>query len=84
MMMSAAGQVDWRDRSVSIPVFLTVALMPFTYSITAGVGAGVIAFTAIKAAQGKGREVGAFMWVLTAIFTVYFSLHPIEEWLGVK
>ncbi|MGW3013592.1 NCS2 family permease [Streptomyces sp. NPDC001219] len=84
MMMSAAGQVDWRDRSVSIPVFLTVALMPFTYSITAGVGAGVIAYTAIKAAQGKWREVGGFMWVLTAVFTVYFSLHPIEQWLGVK
>lgn len=84
MMMSAAGHVDWRDRSVSIPVFLTVVLMPFTYSITAGVGAGVIAYVAIKAAQGKWREVGGFMWVLTAIFTVYFSLHPIEQWLGVK
>jgi len=84
MMMSAAGQVDWRDRSVSIPVFLTVALMPFTYSITAGVGAGVIAYAAIKAAQGKWREVGGFMWVLTAVFVVYFSLHPIEQWLGVK
>ncbi|WP_432145644.1 NCS2 family permease [Streptomyces sp. bgisy084] len=84
MMMSAAGHVDWRDRSVSIPVFLTVALMPFTYSITAGVGAGVIAYAAIKAAQGKWREVGGFMWVLTAVFVVYFSLHPIEQWLGVK
>ncbi|MER6844899.1 NCS2 family permease [Streptomyces platensis] len=84
MMMSAAGQVDWRDRSVSIPVFLTVALMPFTYSITAGVGAGVISYAAIKAAQGKWREVGGFMWVLTAVFVVYFSLHPIEQWLGVK
>lgn len=84
MMMSAAGHVDWRDRSVSIPVFLTVVLMPFTYSITAGVGAGVIAYVAIKAAQGKWREVGGFMWVLTAIFVLYFSLHPIEQWLGVK
>ncbi|MGW8974473.1 NCS2 family permease [Streptomyces platensis] len=84
MMMSAAGQVDWRDRSVSIPVFLTVVLMPFTYSITAGVGAGVISYAAIKAAQGKWREVGGFMWVLTAVFVVYFSLHPIEQWLGVK
>ncbi|MGX1760427.1 NCS2 family permease [Streptomyces lydicus] len=84
MMMSAAGHVDWRDRSVSVPVFLTVALMPFTYSITAGVGAGVIAYVAIKAAQGKWREIGGFMWVLAAIFVVYFSLHPIEQWLGVK
>ncbi|MFE7318916.1 NCS2 family permease [Streptomyces sp. NPDC057555] len=84
MMMSVAGHVDWSDRASSVPVFLTVALMPFTYQITTGVGAGVLAHTAIKAAQGKWREVGAFMWVLSGIFLVYFSLHPIEQWLGVK
>ncbi|MGX8908957.1 NCS2 family permease [Streptomyces netropsis] len=84
MMMSNAGHIDWNDRAVAIPVFLTVVLMPFTYSITAGVGAGVIAYTAIKAAQGKWREPGAFMWALTVVFVGYFALHPIEHWLGVK
>ncbi|MFI1257654.1 NCS2 family permease [Streptomyces netropsis] len=84
MMMSNAGHIDWNDRAVAIPVFLTVVLMPFTYSITAGVGAGVIAYTAIKAAQGKWREPGAFMWALTAVFVGYFALHPIEHWLGAK
>ncbi|MFF2010932.1 NCS2 family permease [Streptomyces sp. NPDC058195] len=82
MMMQNARHVDWSDRSVAVPVFLTVALMPFTYSITAGVGAGVIAFAAIKAAQGRFREVGAFMWVLAAVFVVYFALSPIEGWIG--
>ncbi|WKX73144.1 NCS2 family permease [Streptomyces sp. XD-27] len=82
MMMSAAAHIDWSDKSVSIPVFLTVALMPFTYNITAGVGAGVIAYTAIKAAQGKYREPGVFMWVLSLVFLVYFGLDPIEHWLG--
>ncbi|MGI5531124.1 NCS2 family permease [Streptomyces syringium] len=84
MMMSNAGHIDWNDRAVAIPVFLTVVLMPFTYSITAGVGAGVIAYTAIKAAQGKWREPGAFMWALSVVFVAYFALHPIENWLGVK
>ncbi|MCZ4123813.1 NCS2 family permease [Streptomyces sp. H39-S7] len=84
MMMSNARHVDWSDRAVSVPVFLTVVLMPFTYSITAGVAAGVISYTAIKAAQGKWREPGIFMWVLTAVFFVFFALHPIESWLGVK
>ncbi|MEV6314376.1 NCS2 family permease [Streptomyces sp. NPDC051776] len=84
MMMQNARHVDWSDRAVAIPVFLTVALMPFTYSITAGVGAGVIAYTAIKAARGKWREPGIFMWVLTGVFLVYFALHPIEHLLGVK
>ncbi|MCX4863561.1 NCS2 family permease [Streptomyces sp. NBC_01369] len=84
MMMQNARHVDWSDRAVAVPVFLTVALMPFTYSITAGVGAGVISFAAIKAAQGKFREVGVFMWVLTVVFVVYFALSPIESWIGAK
>ncbi len=83
MMMGVAKHVDWGDRSVAVPVFLTVALMPFTYSITAGVGAGVLAYTAIRAARGKWREPGGFMWGLSVIFLVYFALGPIEGWLGV-
>ncbi|MFE0701303.1 NCS2 family permease [Streptomyces sp. NPDC058872] len=84
MMMQNAKHVDWSDRSVAIPVFLTVVLMPFTYTITTGVAAGVISYVVIKTAQGKAREVGAFMWGLTAIFIVYFAIHPVESWLGVS
>ena len=65
MMLMNARHVDWSDRATAIPVFLTVVLMPFTYSITAGVAAGVISYVAIKTAQGKAREIGGFMWVLT-------------------
>ncbi|MFI1972314.1 NCS2 family permease [Streptomyces cinnamoneus] len=84
MMMGHARHIDWTDRAVTIPVFLTVVLMPFTYSITAGVGGGVIAYTAIKAGQGKWREPGVFMWALSLVFAGYFALHPIEHWLDVK
>ncbi|MEU6934280.1 NCS2 family permease [Streptomyces sp. NPDC046385] len=83
MMMQNAKHVDWSDRSVAIPVFLTVVLMPFTYTITTGVAAGVISYAVIKSAQGKAREVGGFMWALTAVFVIYFAIHPIESWLGV-
>jgi AGZA family xanthine/uracil permease-like MFS transporter len=83
MMMTNARHVDWADRATAIPVFLTVVIMPFTYSITAGVAAGVISYVAIKIAQGKAREIGAFMWGLTAIFLVFFALNPIESWMGV-
>ncbi|MFF4252344.1 NCS2 family permease [Streptomyces sp. NPDC001663] len=83
MMMMNARHVDWADRATAIPVFLTVVIMPFTYSITAGVAAGVISYVAIKIAQGKVREIGAFMWGLTAIFLIYFALNPIESWMGV-
>ncbi|MCC3772405.1 NCS2 family permease [Streptomyces sp. UNOC14_S4] len=83
MMMSNARHVDWGDNAVAVPAFLTVVLMPFTYSITAGVGAGIIAHTAIRTAEGKWREPGFFLWGLTVVFGVYFALHPIEGWLGV-
>ncbi|MFJ5530544.1 NCS2 family permease [Streptomyces sp. NPDC093261] len=84
MMLMNARHVDWSDRATAIPVFLTVVLMPFTYTITTGVAAGVVAYVAIKTAQGKAREIGAFMWGLTVVFLVYFALHPIEHWLGVR
>ncbi|MGW3812517.1 NCS2 family permease [Streptomyces sp. NPDC005046] len=84
MMMMNARHVDWADRATAIPVFLTIVIMPFTYSITAGVAAGVISYVAIRIAQGKAREIGAFMWGLTAIFFVYFALNPIESWMGVR
>ncbi|MFD6338495.1 NCS2 family permease [Streptomyces sp. NPDC088147] len=84
MMMQNARHVDWGDRAVAVPVFLTVVLMPFTYSITAGVAAGVISYVAIRIAQGRAREIGAFMWGLTVIFVVFYALHPIESWLGVS
>ncbi|MFK0020440.1 NCS2 family permease [Streptomyces sp. NPDC090798] len=83
MMMMNARHVDWADRATAIPVFLTVVVMPFTYSITAGVAAGVLSYVAIRIAQGKAREIGAFMWGLTAIFLVFFALNPIESWMGV-
>lgn len=84
MMLANARHVDWADRATAVPVFLTVVLMPFTYTITTGVAAGVISYTAIKAAQGRAREIGAFMWGLAGIFLVYFALHPIESWLGAR
>jgi adenine/guanine/hypoxanthine permease len=83
MMMSQARHVDWSDREVAVPAFLTCVLMPFTYSITAGVAAGVVSYTAVKAGQGKWREPGPLMWILTAVFVVYFALAPVKSWLGV-
>ncbi|MER6303213.1 NCS2 family permease [Kitasatospora sp. NPDC001539] len=83
MMMSQARHIDWSDREVAIPAFLTCVLMPFTYSITAGVAAGVVSYTVIKAGQGKWREPGLLMWILTGVFVLYFALSPIKSWLGV-
>lgn len=77
MMMQNARHVDWCDRSTAIPVFLTVILMPFTYSIVNGVAAGVISYCAIKLAEGKWREPGPLMWVLAMVFVLNFAFNNV-------
>ncbi|NSC22378.1 NCS2 family permease [Streptomyces albus subsp. chlorinus] len=84
IMASNVRDIDWGDSSVAIPAFLTIVSMPFTYSITNGIGMGVIAFIVLRAASGRIREVP---WLLNAVglcFLVYFLLNPIEQALGVR
>jgi adenine/guanine/hypoxanthine permease len=71
-MMRAIGDIEWRDPAIGIPALLTIGLMPFTYSITNGVGAGFVAYTAIRLMQGKARDVHPLMYVVTAVFLWYF------------
>ena len=58
--------------------------MPFTYSITNGIGAGVITYVLIKAVQGKSAQVHPLLWVVAALFVVYFAIDPMEQLLGVS
>lgn len=78
MMMQISG-IKWSDFEVSIPAYLTMIIMPFSYSITAGIGAGFIAFVVIKLAMGKVRLIHPLMWVASVLFVVYFTLGPIQE-----
>ena len=72
LMMRAAADVQWRDPAIGIPALLTIALMPFTYSITNGIGAGFLAFAIIKVSQGKAREVHWLLYAIAGIFAWYF------------
>jgi adenine/guanine/hypoxanthine permease len=54
--------------------------MPFTYSITAGIGAGFITYVVIKIARGNLRAVHPLMWIVAALFVVYFAIDPIGNW----
>lgn len=82
LMMTQARKIDWTDIEVAVPAFVTIVLMPFTYSITNGVGAGLIAFVVVKAARGKFKEIHALVWVVSAIFVAYFGISAIEMVLG--
>ena len=82
LMMTQSRNVPWQDLEIAVPAFLTISLMPFTYSITNGVGAGVIAYTLIKAALGKFREIPLLLWIVSLVFLAYFSISGWETLFG--
>ncbi len=83
MMVSQVGNIDWSDWGLAIPSFLTFVLMPFTYSIANGLGAGFVSFVLIRLFQGKASEVHPLMWAVAGAFVVFFGIGPIQAILGV-
>jgi AGZA family xanthine/uracil permease-like MFS transporter len=77
LMMQQVKGISWDDLEIAIPAFLTIVLMPFTYSITVGIGAGFLAYVLIKAVKGKAQQVHLLLWIVAALFVVYFAIHPI-------
>ncbi|MFI6339968.1 NCS2 family permease [Streptomyces sp. NPDC050535] len=84
LMMTQVKHIDWDKYEIAIPAFLTIAVMPFTYSITNGIGAGFLAYVLIKAVLGKAKEVHWLLWGASALFLVYFAIDPIEQLFNVK
>jgi AGZA family xanthine/uracil permease-like MFS transporter len=72
-MMSQVSKIDFDDVEEGLPAFLTLALMPFTFSITIGIGAGFLSYVLLKVARGKARQVHPLMWVVAAAFVIYFA-----------
>ncbi|GAB3742750.1 NCS2 family permease [Microlunatus parietis] len=72
LMISQVVKVDWTDIEEGLPAFLTMVLMPFTFSITIGIGAGFIMYTVLKLVRGKARKVHPVMYVVAGAFVIYF------------
>ena len=81
-MMSQVKNIDWDDVDIAIPAFLTIVLMPFTYSITVGIGAGFVSYAIIKLVRGHTRDVHWVLWVVAALFVLYFAINPVRQLLG--
>ena len=79
LLLTQIRNIDFDDYAIAIPAFLTIVLMPFTYSITNGIGAGFISYALLKATQGKAREVSPLLWVIAGLFLIYFGIEPIEN-----
>ena len=72
LMMSQVTKVVWDDIEEGLPAFLTMALMPFTFSITIGIGAGFIMYVVLKLVRGKANRVHPLMYVVAGLFVLYF------------
>ncbi|MFR9278295.1 MAG: NCS2 family permease [Ezakiella coagulans] len=69
-MMSAVMEINWHDLTEAVPAFLTIAMMPFAYSIAEGIVFGIVSYTLIKTFTGKAKDVSALMWVLSVLFVL--------------
>ena len=74
LMLGNAADINWKDIETAIPCLLTIALMPFAYSISDGIGFGFISYTLIKVARGKFKEVPIFLYVISVLFILKYIL----------
>jgi AGZA family xanthine/uracil permease-like MFS transporter len=78
-MMSVAREIAWDDYEDAIPVFVTMLVMPFTWSITNGIGSGFVTYVAIKLLNGRGHQVHWMLYLAAAAFVIYFGLPLLER-----
>lgn len=71
-MMKNVKYIDWNDMEIAIPAFLTIAMMPFSYSISDGIGFGLISYVLLKAVRGKFKEIPILMYFLAALFVAMY------------
>lgn len=82
LMMTQIKKIDWDDYGIAIPAFLTIILMPFTYNISVGIGAGFISHVVIRLVQGRRKEVHPLLLLVSGLFMIYFFTSPINAWIG--
>jgi len=82
LMMTQVKNIDWEDYGIAIPAFLTIILMPFTYNISVGIGAGFVSFVVIRLIQGRRKDIHPLLFLVAGLFMIYFLSSPINTWVG--
>jgi len=82
MMVSQIRHIDFSEFSIVLPVFLTILVMPLTYSIANGIGAGFVSWVLVRSFSGKGKQISPLLWVVAAGFVLFFVRGPVEALLG--
>ena len=80
LMARNVVDIDWQDWGVAVPSFLTFAVMPFTYSIADGIGAGFVSYVFIRLVQGRAKDIHPLMYVVALAFVMFFGVGVIEGW----
>jgi adenine/guanine/hypoxanthine permease len=81
LMVTLVKDINFSDLEEGLPALLALILMPLTFSITVGIGAGFISYVVVKAVRGKARDVHPLMWLVAGAFLVYFAQDIIEPLL---
>lgn len=79
LMMSSIGEIDWKDLSVAAVAFLTIALMPFAYSITTGISFGFISYVIIAIVKKETKDIHPIIYVFTCLFVLNFILLAVRN-----
>ncbi len=82
LMMAQVKNIEWDDMGIGLPAFLTIILMPFTYNISVGIGAGFVSHVIIRVVQGRRKEVHPLLFLVSGLFMIYFLSSPINSWIG--
>ncbi|WP_104139742.1 MULTISPECIES: NCS2 family permease [unclassified Cryobacterium] len=82
LMVSQIRHLDFTEFSSTLPIFLTIIVMPLTYSIANGIGAGFISWVLVRSLSGKAREISPLLWVVAVGFVLYFVRGPVEALIG--
>lgn len=77
LMVGQVRDIDFTQFYIALPAFLTIVVMPFTYSVANGIGVGFIAYVLMTTAAGKAKEIHWIMWLISALFLVYFTAEPL-------
>jgi AGZA family xanthine/uracil permease-like MFS transporter len=84
LMMGQIKNIDFGSFEMAVPAFLTIVLMPFTYSITNGIGAGFISYVILQIAVGKARKIHPLLWAVAILFAIYFAIEPLKTLFGIN
>ncbi|MFC9760856.1 NCS2 family permease [Rhodococcus jostii] len=79
MMIGQVRDIDFTQFAIALPAFLTIAVMPFTYSIANGIGVGFVSWVVLNAASGGIKKIHPLMWVVALLFVAYFAVGPITD-----